>query len=59
MLLDAAGVQVEDDVARLSASGRVDRRAFGLRLDLPVVGSLLPTHLDLTITVCAVRSAGA
>lgn len=51
-----ASCSLEDDgVARLTAMGRVDRRLFGLRLDVPGCGALLPTHLDLSIDVTAVR----
>lgn len=51
-----ASCSVQDDgVARLTAVGRVDRRLFGLRLDVPGCGALLPTHLDLSIDVTAVR----
>lgn len=57
-----AGVQLRascsfegDGVARLTATGRVDRRLFGLHLDVPGCGALLPSHLDLSIDVTAVR----
>lgn len=46
---------VADGLARLRASGRVDRRAFGLRLEVPGCGALVPSHLDLSIEVTAVR----
>ena len=52
--LRASYVVVDDGLARLSATGRVDRRAFGLRLDVPGCGALLPSHLDLRIDVTAV-----
>ena len=42
-----------DGTARLTAAGRVDRRLFGLRLEVPGCGALLPTHLDLSIDVTA------
>ena len=57
--LSAARVEVADGVARLSATGRVARQAFGLRLDLPGCGALVPSHLDLTIEVTVVRQAEA
>jgi hypothetical protein len=44
-----------DGRARLSATGRIDRRLFGLRLEVPGCGALVPSHLDLTIDVAAVR----
>lgn len=44
-----------DGVVRLTATGRVDRRLFGLRLDVPGLGALMPTHLDLSIDVTALR----
>ena len=53
--LRASCAFVGEGVARLTASGRVDRRLFGLRLDVPGCGALLPTHLDLSIDVTAVR----
>ncbi len=53
--LTASYVVVDDGIARLAATGRVDRRAFGLRLELPGCGALVPSHLDLTIDVTAVR----
>ena len=53
--LRATYAVVEDGVARLSATGRVDRRAFGLRLDVPGCGGLVPSHLDLVIDVTAER----
>lgn len=52
--LRASYVVVQDGLARLSATGRVDRRAFGLRLDVPGCGALVPSHLDLRIDVSAV-----
>lgn len=45
-----------DGQARLSATGRVDRRVYGLRLEVPGCGALVPSHLDLTIDVTAVRA---
>jgi len=53
--LRASYVVVEEGLARLSATGRVDRRAFGLRLDVPGCGALVPSHLDLRIEVTAER----
>lgn len=53
--LRASYVVVEDGLARLSATGRVDRRAFGLRLDVPGCAALVPSHLDLEIEVLAER----
>ena len=53
----AAGYrQQRDGSARLTATGRVDRRDFGLRLELPGTGRLVPSHLDLSIDVVAERS---
>ena len=54
--LQASCAVVEDGVARLTATGRVDRRAFGLRLEVPGCGALVPAHLDLVIDVVAVRA---
>ena len=51
--LQASYVVVQDGTARLSATGRVDRRAFGLRLEVPGCGALVPSHLDLMIDVTA------
>lgn len=51
----ATRTDVSDGVARLCASGRVDRRAYGLRLDLPGCRALVPSQLDLSIEVTAVR----
>lgn len=51
--LAAEYVVVEDGVARLTATGRVDRRVFGLRLEVPGCGALVPSHLDLSISVTA------
>ena len=53
--LRASYVVVEDGLARLTATGRVDRRVFGLRLDVPGCGALVPSHLDLQIDVTAER----
>lgn len=39
------------------ASGVVDRRAFGVRLDLPGIGRFVPSQLRLDIEVTAVRGA--
>lgn len=52
--LQASYVELEPGVARLSASGRVDRRAYGLRLEVPGCGVLVPNALDLSIDVVAV-----
>ena len=54
--LSASYSPVQDGVARLTATGRVDRRVYGLRLEVPGCGALVPSHLDLTIDVTAVRS---
>jgi polyisoprenoid-binding protein YceI len=43
----------DDGAARLSATGRVDRRDFGLRLEVPGCGALVPSHLELAIDVTA------
>ena len=53
--LTAAYAELDEGVARLTAAGRVDRRAYGLRLELPGCGALVPNTLDLTIDVTAVR----
>ncbi len=42
--------------ARLRATGEVDRRAFGLRVDLPGCGFLVPSKLRLDIDVEVVRA---
>jgi polyisoprenoid-binding protein YceI len=42
--------------ARLRATGHVDRRSFGLRLDLPGCGFLVPTRLQVDIDVEVVRT---
>ena len=45
-----------DGVVRVTATGRVDRRPFGLRLEVPGCTSLLvPQCLELQIDVTAVR----
>ena len=54
--LNASYAPVQDGVARLTATGRVDRRVYSLRLEVPGCGALVPNHLDLTIDVTAVRS---
>lgn len=53
--LSASYVVLEDGLARLTATGRVDRRQFGLRLEVPGCGALVPSHLDLSIRVTAGR----
>ena len=53
--LRASYVVGDDGLARLSATGRVDRRDFGLRLEVPGCGALVPSHLDLRIDVLAER----
>lgn len=47
---------VDDGLARLTATARVGRRAFGLRLEVPGCGALVPSHLDLVIDVVAGRA---
>lgn len=42
--------------AVLWVAGRVGRRVFGLRLQVPGFGALVPSHLDLSIAVTAVRA---
>lgn len=54
--LTASYVEVADGLARLTATGRVDRRELGLRLELPGLSALVPAHLDLRIDVTAVRT---
>lgn len=51
--LRASYVVIAEGLVRLSATGQVDRRVFGLRLDVPGCGALVPTHLDLRIDVTA------
>ena len=53
--LRASYAVVEEGVARLTATGRVDRRVFGLRLEVPGCGALVPSSLDLSIEVTAER----
>lgn len=53
--LTASYVPLGDGLARMTATGRVDRRQLGLRLELPGCGALVPTSLDLSIAVTAVR----
>ena len=45
----------EDEVV-VTATGDVDRRAFGVRCDLPGLGRFVPSVMRLDITVTAVRS---
>lgn len=40
----------------VTATGEVDRRAFGVRCDLPGIGRLVPAVMRLDITVTAVRT---
>ena len=54
--LQASYVVADGGLARLTATGRVDRRAFGLRLEVPGCGALVPSHLDLAIDVVAARA---
>lgn len=44
------------DEVRVVATGEVDRRAFGVRCDLPGLGRLVPSVMRLDIEVVAVRS---
>lgn len=53
--LRASYVVVRDGLARMTATGRLDRRVFGLRVDVPGGGALVPSHLDLSIEVTAAR----
>lgn len=41
--------------ARLTATGSVDRRSFGLRLDVPACRFLLPAQLELHVDVVVAR----
>ena len=41
--------------ARLAATGSVDRRASGLRLDVPACRFLLPAQLELQVDVVVAR----
>jgi polyisoprenoid-binding protein YceI len=43
------------DEVRLTATGEIDRRAFGVRCDLPGLGRLVPTVMRLEIAVSAQR----
>lgn len=47
---------LDDERARLIAVGAVDRRAFGLRLDLPGCRFLVPQQMHLDIDVEVVRT---
>jgi polyisoprenoid-binding protein YceI len=50
----------QGDEVLVTATGTVDRRAFGVRCDLPGVGRFVPAVMQLDITVTAVRvGAGA
>lgn len=46
---------LDDARARLTATGSVDRRAFGLRLDVPGCRFLLPAQLELQVDVVVAR----
>ena len=46
-----------DDEVVMSAKGEIDRRAFGVRCDLPGMGRLVPSVMRLDITATAVRAA--
>jgi polyisoprenoid-binding protein YceI len=52
----AAAVRRQYDEVIVTASGAVDRRAFGVRCDLPCVGRFVPSTLTLDIEVTAVRA---
>jgi polyisoprenoid-binding protein YceI len=54
----AAAVRPAGDEVHVTATGTIDRRAFGVRCDLPGVGRFVPAVMRLDITVTAVR-AGA
>ena len=45
------------DEVVVTATGAVDRRAFGVRCDLPGIGRLVPAVMRLDITVTAVRTS--
>jgi len=45
------------DEVVVTATGEVDRRAFGVRCDLPGIGRLVPAVMRLDITVTAVRTS--
>jgi len=47
---------LDDDRARLVAVGALDRRAFGLRLDLPGGRYLVPQRMHLDVDVEVVRT---
>ena len=46
---------LDDARARLTATGSVDRRAFGLRPDVPACRFLLPAQLELHVDVVVAR----
>jgi polyisoprenoid-binding protein YceI len=51
-----AAVHPRGDEVIVTATGSVDRRRFGVRCDLPGIGRFVPTTLQLTIEVTAVRA---
>lgn len=55
VLLTARLEETCDDEVRLTATGEVDRRDFGVRCDLPGLGRLVPTVMRLEIAVSAQR----
>jgi polyisoprenoid-binding protein YceI len=50
-----ADVRHLGDELHVTASGAIDRRAFGVRCDLPGIGRLVPSVMALAIDVVAVR----
>jgi polyisoprenoid-binding protein YceI len=55
VILTAVVRRTGNDVV-VTAGGSVDRRLFGVSCDLPGLGRLVPTALELTIEVTAVRA---
>lgn len=53
-----AQVQARGAEVVVRASGEIDRRAFGIRCDLPGVGRFVPSVMRLSIEVTAVRAGG-
>lgn len=50
-----AAVRHIGDELHVTASGAIDRRAFGVSCDLPGIGRLVPSVMTLAIEVVAVR----
>ena len=52
----AAQLRPDGEEVRVTATGTVDRRAFGVRCDLPGVSRFVPSVMRLEIEVTAVRA---